>query len=332
MRVFVTGATGLVGAHTALALLQAGHELRLLVRNRAAAERWFAAQGYQLDDFVVADMLDRDAVLTGMAGCHAVVHAAALVDLNIKNAEQTLTKNLAGVDNVVGGAHALGIKKILYVSSMAVLIDPRHEVLHEELELAEAKDAYARSKRMCEEKIRDWQEAGAPIITTYPSGVFGVEDPKLSESNMALLKFLTLLVPLTSSGFQFVDARDLGRVHTKLLELPLPSDRCKARYITAGHFLPWQEFAQLLDVATNKRLTKVPLPGAIFRMLGWLFDASRRFISIEFPISREAMMLVTQLPPADSSRLLAVVDNAYRPALETLVDTSRWLLASEHIK
>ena len=41
MKVFVTGATGLIGANSALELLQAGHELRLLVRNEQAARNYF---------------------------------------------------------------------------------------------------------------------------------------------------------------------------------------------------------------------------------------------------------------------------------------------------
>ncbi|MGH3578504.1 MAG: NAD-dependent epimerase/dehydratase family protein, partial [Mycobacterium sp.] len=44
MKVFCTGATGFVGAHTALALLEAGHEVRLLVRNEPAARSWFESR------------------------------------------------------------------------------------------------------------------------------------------------------------------------------------------------------------------------------------------------------------------------------------------------
>ena len=94
MKIFITGATGLIGANSALELLQAGHEVRLLVRNKTAAEQYFAQHGHQLDDFVVADMLDKAAVKQGMQGCDAVLHCAAIVDLDPRHAEKTIQTNL----------------------------------------------------------------------------------------------------------------------------------------------------------------------------------------------------------------------------------------------
>ena len=48
MRVLVTGGTGFVGSHTAIALGAAGHEVRLLVRSPAKAERVYAERGVDL--------------------------------------------------------------------------------------------------------------------------------------------------------------------------------------------------------------------------------------------------------------------------------------------
>ena len=67
MKVFCTGATGFVGAHTALALLAAGHEPQLLVRDQKAARDWFEARGRRIGRFVTVDIRDQTALQHTMA-------------------------------------------------------------------------------------------------------------------------------------------------------------------------------------------------------------------------------------------------------------------------
>ena len=49
LRVLVTGATGLAGSHTVRALLDAGHQVRALVRSPEKAHRVFAGQAGPLE-------------------------------------------------------------------------------------------------------------------------------------------------------------------------------------------------------------------------------------------------------------------------------------------
>src|SRR3954463_6354694 len=109
MKVFCTGATGFVGAHTALGLLVAGHQLRLLVRNEQAARDWFRAHGRRIDDLVTVDIRDQAALEHAMAGCDAVFHAAAAVSLDRRRARETYDTNISATRAVCGAAHTLGI-------------------------------------------------------------------------------------------------------------------------------------------------------------------------------------------------------------------------------
>lgn len=333
MKVFVTGATGFVGAHTARALLDAGHEVRLLVRNRAAAEAYFAAHGYRVSDFVVRDMGDKAAVKKGMEGCDAVVHAAAVVDLNAKNAEQTLANNLQGIDSVIGSACELGIPKILYVSSMSTFFVPDASlVLDERSPLASANDPYSKSKQLCEVKVRALQEQGYPIVITYPSGVFGPDDPKMSQSNDAFIKFHNLIVPMTPSGIQYVDVRDVALAHVLLLERELAADRTQERYMLAGHFSPWAELADRLERASGIRIRRVPIPGPVFRFFGSLFDLLRYLFPISLPVSAESTRIVTQSPRYDSSHVQQVTGLRFRDPQQTFADSFAWACEGGYIR
>ena len=332
MKVFVTGATGLIGAHTALELLNAGHEVRLLVRNKQMAVDYFAEHGLDLTDIVVGDMLDKGTVKKGMQGCDAIAHIAGVVDLSAKNAETTKSTNLKGIDSVIGSACELGIEKILYVSSMSIFFDPGQKILNEESPLADVKEGYALSKKMCELRIRELQEQGKPIISTYPSGVFGPHDPKMAESNSAIVTFVNTIMPLTSSGMQFVDARDVALAHRLLLESDLSDDKTLERYVVGGYFKPWKLFADRIEEAAGTKLKRVVVPGQVFRALGWCYDALRHVMVIDFPISRESMTIVTQLPPAESHKLIEKTGMTFRPPLETLSETIQWMRDTNKIK
>ena len=330
MRVLVTGATGLVGAHTAKALSRAGHHVQLLVRNRSRAQRWAERHGVAVDAWFEGDMGDADLTRRALAGCDAVVHAAAAVNLKQAEAASTLNTNLAGVENVVGQAWKMGIGRILYVSSAAVLMHPEAQFLREDGAINPGGDAYSRAKRLCEERVRRWQQQGAPIVITYPAAVFGPEDPALSESNAALCTFCNSFVPQTRSGMQFVDARDLAEAQRLLLEKPMNSNPCNERYLVAGHFLPWRAFADLL--ASQRPVRRLPLPACLLMSAGRFLDACRRVMTIDFPLSRESARIVCHFPPSRSQRLRDVLSFDYRPAADTLRDTLRWLEQAGHLK
>ncbi len=330
MRVFVTGSTGLVGAHTTRALLAAGHEVRLLAREKARAERYFREFGHEVADVVEADMRDVAAVRDGLAGCDAVVHAAAMVSVDPSRAGELHETNVAGIDAVVGTAARLGIRRILYVSSLGAFFRPGANAIDESSPLGESSEAYLRSKQHCELAVRRLQAEGAPIVITYPGGVFAPDDPKLSEANRALRAFLRI-VPQTTSGMQFVDGRDLAQAHLRLLELPPHPDPTTARYIVGGHFLPWSEIHTILERLTDTWIFAPWAPGWLCRAMGVAMDGARRVRPIEFPMTRESMAIATLWPPASSARVVEATGVRFRPPEETLRDTLRWLIVAGHV-
>ena len=332
MKVFLTGATGFVGAHTALALLDAGHELRLLVRNPDRLNRYLSPFGYQVDDLVVADMREADVIAEGMQGCDAVLHAAAAVSLDPRKAEETYHNNFQGMKNVIGEACEQGIGNIVYVSSLSVVMQPGPEEINERTPLADTQEAYSRSKRDSDEYVRELQSQGHPVQITYPSAIIGPDDPGLSEANHALVRFLSQMIPNTTSGFQCVDVRDLAESHVYLLEHPVTADFQNARYIIGGHHYRWPEIRAHLEAVTGRCLLSPYIPGAVFRVLGAVTDLCKKIIPFETPVSSEAMGYVTQWVPASSEKYLNHSGLAFRTPEQTFTDSLSWMLDAGHLK
>ena len=327
MKVLVTGGTGFTGSHTVRALVGAGHQVRLLVRDPAKLATVFSSDGFVPDDVVVGDMTDAAAVDQALAGCDGVVHVAALVDLRRMSARLVEDTNARGAELVVGGAARRGLPRIVYVSSLGAFFTPGGPPLSPELPIAPGTTAYARSKAHAERYVRRLQDEGASIRISYPAAIVGPRDPAMSAANNGVYSQLRAIGLVTSSGLQAVDVRDLATLHLKLLELPAGPHR----YAAAGEMLTWTEYFDLLDSLVGHHIKRVRVPGALLRAVGSLGDAVKRFYDFDLPLTRELMEFMTRWPGADAERTTRELGLHFREPAETYRDTLIWMYRAGHL-
>ena len=326
MRVMITGATGLVGFHAAVALARAGHETRCLVRSEEKLRRAFSKAPVAVPGFVIGDMTDPEAVATAFEGCDSALHAAGLVSIEARRAEEVMATNTLGTQLVIGGAVDRGLRHIAYVSSLSAIFDPWGDQTRPDGPIIDAGSGYSRPKASCEAYVRQLQDRGAPIATIYPSGIHGPDDPALSEANHALVIFVRDCIFTTSGGYQAVDARDVADALVGMLA----SGRSR-RVIAAGNFLSWPALGDLLSGLTGRSIRRIPGPGWMFRGLGVVGDLAHRVARFDFPLTREAMTFVTRVRPVENSPELEALGVQWRPARETYSDSLRWLIAEGHL-
>jgi 2-alkyl-3-oxoalkanoate reductase len=117
MRIFLAGATGVVGKHLVPLLREAGHVVVGTTRSREKAEH-LRAQGVQPE---ILDALDREATLSAVmrARPDAIVHQLTAIpaDLNLRrfDREFALTNRLRteGTDNLLAAARAAGVRRVV---------------------------------------------------------------------------------------------------------------------------------------------------------------------------------------------------------------------------
>lgn len=317
MRVLVTGGTGFVGSHAVAAMKAAGHEVRLLVRNAARIDRVLKPRGIQIDDYRVGDMTDADSVRSALSGCDAVVHAAA----TFYGGEEVLEANVGGVRNAVGIACELGLDPVVYISTIAAMYPPRGDRISVDDPVVNLQTTYGRSKAAGERYVRELQAAGSPVVSIYPAGVFGPDDPGPSELMKGLRDGMRFGWPITATGVSIVDVRDLASVVVAALE----SGRGPRRFMSAGHFVDWSELADLCERLTGRRVLRIPLPPPLLRGVGRLLDLTKKFVSFDYPLTHEAALMMTRFVPCDSRATLEQLGVRFRPTEETLRDGIRWL-------
>jgi len=175
MKVLVTGGTGFVGSHSVAALVSRGHQARLLVQSRDRVARSLSPLGVADVESVVGDVTAPQSVAEGMAGCDAVLHAAAVYSLDPRAASRMRETNLRATETVLGAAVRMGLDPVVHVSSYVALLppEPRGAVLTPDSPVTRPVGAY------CQSKARRFQGQGAPVVIVYPGGVIGPDDPYL---------------------------------------------------------------------------------------------------------------------------------------------------------
>lgn len=320
MRVLLTGGTGYVGAYVVQALLAAGHQPRLLVRDPSRLAVTVAPLGVDVGalDVVVGDMTDPHAVGKALDGADAAVHAAAVVAaLNRSDAARTVQTNVEGTRVVVDNALAAGCDPVIHVSSVAALFDPKVPVITSDLPPAvDADNPYTRSKALAEQHVRERQDEGAAVTVVYPGGVCGpAAGPSTGDLSEGFVSMLhSGVVPLRGGGVTAIDVRDVARVITAMLS----PGRGPRRYLAGGTLLDMNEIGRLLRQATGRRVPVLPLPGIAFRGLGRVVDVVRTVVPFDTVFTAEAMGLLTHVRPTDDSAVHDDLGVGYRPPIETI--------------
>ena len=319
MKVLVTGGTGFVGAWTAKAVQDAGHQVRFLVRTPARLGTSAEQIGVDISDHVVGDIADAEATAAALEGCDAVIHCAAMVSTDPSRADEMLYTNLEGARNVLGGAAKAKLDPIVHVSSFSALFRPGLEVLHADLPVVGGSDGYGKSKAVVEAYARGLQDGGAPVNITYPGMVLGPpagdQFGEAAEGVEAAVKMRG--VPGRSAAWIVIDVRDLAAMHVALLE-PGKGPR---RYMAGGQRVSVARIASSIGAAADRRLVVVPVPDVALRALGSLFDVIGDQLPFETPINSAAMQYYTQMPLSDDEPSLRELGVTQRDPDETVADT-----------
>jgi UDP-glucose 4-epimerase len=321
MRVAVTGGTGYLGAQSVLALLQAGHEVRLLV-HPSEAVRPLTAYGLPADlDVVEGDVTDPAVVSKLLAGMDSVLHMAGIVAVDDRREDLMWKVNVHATTQLLRAAVAGGLDPIIHVSSYAALFPSPTGVITPDTPPAAGRSAYGRTKSAAERVARELQAQGAPIVVTYPSSIVGPalgDRPGIAAEGWAPL--LRSGATVTFRGnMALIDVRDVADLHAAAL-VPGQGPR---RLPCGGAFLVFDDILDALADAVGHPIRRVRIGPRTFRAMGRAFDAAARLLPLPPVFSYEAAWLLTTAQPTDDSAALAVLGKPWRDPRQGLIEAIR---------
>lgn len=172
MRVFVSGATGLIGGQLVKALMADGHQVRGLARPSRVTDM-LEARGV---DIVRGDLIDRGAVRSAVAGCDAVYHAAAVQPTRGIDKATYHAVNVRGTEHVARAAREVGVGSFVHCSTVAVYGRSRAAMVDERSE-TRPDGEYAVTKLRSESIVFEQCGAGSiPVTIARLTRVYGPGD------------------------------------------------------------------------------------------------------------------------------------------------------------
>ena len=321
MRVLLTGASGFVGGHTAAALHDAGHELRLLTRASSDLSR--------LDELhlpyerVVVDLDgDREGLDAACDGIDAVVHIAAR--LRARDAAEFVRTNAEATAALGEAARDAGARCFIYLSSLAALGPAPGDSPEPPDTPPHPTSDYGRSKLAGEQALAALGGDMALAMIRAPL-IYGPAD-------RGLLPFFWMaergFAPQLSDGGNRVAGvygPDLAAALVAVLEQP-PPEPATWQISDGGGAYSWRELLAALEGAAGRELRIVPLPPPVWDAMAIASEAWAATTGREPLLDRSRVIELQQRAwLADGAALEAAT--GWRPTVgieQGLAETMRW--------
>ena len=281
MRIAVTGGAGYIGSHTALALLDAGHEVLILdsfinaeddVPDRVAKLAGAAARVVRCD---ITDGPSLGATLTAFKP-EALIHFAGLkaVGEAVEDPLEYYRVNVAGSVTLFQELAKIDCNRVVFSSSATVYGDPDQVPIPETHSLNPT-NPYGHSKRMVEQVLEDWGVANSKLSAInlrYFNPVGAHTSAQLGEAPQGRPNNLMPFVAQVASGWRdqlsvfgddydtpdgtgvrdYIHVMDLAAAHLAALDLTGEGPGVQAINVGTGQGYSVMEMIRAFEAASGK--------------------------------------------------------------------------------
>lgn len=315
-KIFVTGGAGLVGKELVQQLLDENYRVRALYHRSPITIEHPNLEKIQ------GDLLDVVLLEDAMDGITHVFHCAALVSYDPADRYRLMKQNVEGTANVVNACIDAGIKKLVYVSSVAAIGRPKDgKPVDETVQWTEENNSsnYGKSKFLAEMEVWRGVGEGLKAVIVNPSLILGGDD--WNSGSSAIFKSVYDGFPWYSEGVGgFVDVKDVADAMIRLMNSEISSER----FILNSESLSFKEVFQTIAKCFGKKPPHKKVTPFLAELV-WRLEALKARITGKKPlVSKETARISFSRVSYDNSKIIASLPGfSFTPITETIARTCR---------
>lgn len=268
MKVLLLGATGLLGHNVLLRLLDEGHRVVALVRNRGSLHLGRA-------DYEVVEsrtIVDAQVLKSAAAGCDAVVNCAGVTDMSLLHREDYTAVNSTLCTLLIEVMAELGIRRLVHVSTVNTIgygtaDSPANESapMQPPFEGSYYADSKLEGETAVMEGRKRYPELEAVVVN--PGYMLGPYDVKPSSGRMLLAAYRRPWMVAPRGGKAFVHVADVAQAVVNALRRGEPGNRYIA--VNSRACMSIKELYELQAQVCGYRQRVLTVPD------GWLLAAGK---------------------------------------------------------
>ena len=322
--IVVTGATGHLGNVLVRELKVHDHVVRALV---LPDEDCHPLDGLDVE-IVHGDVTDPRSLEAAFEGSDLVYHLAGIVTIMPGMTEVLEQVNVGGVRNVAAACRAIGIRRMVYTSSIHAVAEPPHGTVIDESQPFDPDRVlgdYARSKaRATLLLLEEIQKGGLDAVICCPTGIIGPWDYGISNIGQLIFDFASgHLKSYVSGAYDFVDVRDVANG----LILAAEKGQTGQHYIFSGSQVQVPELMKELARNIGYPAPTYRIPAVIARAAGVLASVYYRLLRRRPVFTAYSIDVLLSNSQVSSARAREELGFTSRPWQESIRDQVEWFRA-----
>ena len=315
--IFLTGSTGVVGKPLLKKLINEGHNVYALSRNKIN-DKFLISNNTEI---IRGDLFDDDIYSQlQKKSINAIFHVAGANQKCQKDPSSMFRTNIKGTKQMLELGNKLNIEKFIYTSSAVTLGEKKGSIGNEDsIHRGTFLSDYEESKYLAEEKASSFNKE-FEFVSINPSSVQG--PGRISGTAKLLISTLNKkFPPLIKSSVSAVDIDDCTEGHY----LGLTKGKNNERYVLNSFRLNIETLIENLKTITNWNGSPIYISKQLLVGLGPLFDIFGKFTSLREVICGETIRVLTHGHLYDGQKAEKELGLNYTSVDDFISKTITWL-------